>query len=983
LKLLFLSYYILSNFSLFGQVYPFREYSSLDGLPQSQSTGVKQDSRGFIWICTRNGLSRFDGIEFKNYFRKDGLPSNLVLSITEDNEGIIWAMSHAGLSEYNGFGFDYFPMGSEFDGWEIQFGSAVDKENNIYLLGMEPYSSKRRIIVFNKGVYSNYSKKYPQLDTLEVESFFFSPSKNQMLLVDKNKNMWTWKDRVLSLTFKKKFDFIFYEGGNLLGSSDNTVYIYKNNGFEVFEQKPVPGKPGVKYSASGINPVMDYYDGRFYNKLFLPFNPIGCIVDKKGVLWFSSEKNLYRLVSTAFRSFSETDINARNIWAIAEDRDGHIWFGSLYDKLIEFDGKNFIERNEYKKLFTREVGFFKGSRKMSNGDVWFSTYLGVIIWNGDKFSRLQGIPEDTQICYTYEDPVDKSVMLGTEKGLYHLKNGKINYFPEFNDNAGLGVIEGATRDNTGGYLLSGHKGLVRFDGIHSVPVKEGILPEGYTYTIEKDKFGGIWVSSEEGLYFRRKDNEAFIYGLPEAINVSANTVFLTDSMHLLVGRISDICLIDLEKFYNDDPDYYTLLDKTDGFMGADCLDNGIIKDQQGRIWILTSTDVVVFEPEKIVRNTTPPVLHLNGFDYETDSLSWEPVEKSQFFYGEPDNIKLERLKNSIRISFTGISTDNPEKVKYSHRLVGYNDKWSLPAAQRYVEFDNLPPGSYSFQVVGSNAAGVGNTEPLTINFRILPSFWETGVFYIIAIFLLIIVTVIVTFLIMRRINRERAEQQRINSELFRLQMNSVIKQFEPHFTFNVISSVGSLIMMGEKEIAYDYIVKFSSLLRTVLNEGTLIIKSLSEELDFVTRYCELQKLRFKERFSYCINVRGNVDLQREIPKMTIQTFVENAIRHGLEPRKEGGQVVVKISNGVSGIEIVVRDNGIGRAAAMKQNTMGTGHGLKIIEGIFKTINENNITKSKIIIKDLTSETGIADGTEVKIFIPDNYRFEFTNRRIKK
>ena len=219
------------------------------------------------------------------------------------------------------------------------------------------------------------------------------------------------------------------------------------------------------------------------------------------------------------------------------------------------------------------------------------------------------------------------------------------------------------------------------------------------------------------------------------------------------------------------------------------------------------------------------------------------------------------------------------------------------------------------------------------------------------------------------------KERRLKSELSHLQMSSVLRQFDPHFTFNVISSVGSLIMKGEKEVAYDYITKLSGLLRTVLSDGSLIIKPLSVELDFVRKYCDLQKLRFKGRFNYSINIDQNIDLERDIPKMTIQTFVENSIKHGFENRKEGGRVDIEIHHIEEKIEIRVVDNGIGRMAASEMNSGGTGNGLKIISGLFQVMNENNLTKSKVEIIDLEDRNG-PSGTEVKITIPDNYSFEF-------
>ncbi len=679
-------------------------------------------------------------------------------------------------------------------------------------------------------------------------------------------------------------------------------------------------------------------------------------------------------MSTAFCSFNEDDIGTRNIWALAEDKYGKIFFGSLYGTLIEYDGNHFRERDDFKKLFGKNLAFYKGSRKMLNGDIWFSTNTGVLIWDGYKFSRLKEIPGKAQICYIYEDPDNKDVMLGTEKGLFIIKNGKVNLLTDFID-SNLGVIEGVTKDDSGVYWLSGHRGVVRFDGINSVPVREDILADGYTYTIEKDSHGGIWVTSEEGLFFRGKNAEKFINGLPEIFNRPANSIAIIDSTHILVGRVSDICIIDLISFYRNEKNYFRIYDKSDGFDGNDCLDNGIIRDRQNRFWILTSNRVVILDPEKLKHNPTPPKTLITGFYYQTDSLEWKPIEKAGFFYNIPENLRLKRNQNKVQITFTGISPTNPERVLLQYRLIGFDDNWSQPSNKRFVVYEQLPPGDYTFQLMGINADGVESYEPLSMEFRVLPSLLQRTWIQISGLVLSLIITVIFTLIFMKKRQRKIEDVKHLTFELTRLQMSSVLRQFDPHFTFNVISSVGSLIMKGKKETAYEYITKLSGLLRIVLSDGSVVIKPLSEEIDFVRKYCELQKLRFKERFSYSISLSENVDLQREVPKMIIQTFVENSIKHGFENRKEGGELKIVIRNENNKLVIIILDDGIGRVAAKALKTKGTGYGVKIVKSLFDYMNSNNKKISSVKITDL-EENGRPSGTEVKIFIPDDYRFGF-------
>ncbi len=800
------------------------------------------------------------------------------------------------------------------------------------------------------------------------------------MLTDINGTLWSWTNNYLRRISDGEFRVVMNERKRILVYADRNMYEYRNGRVKIRPLVNKMGDPEVLINIPGMENHIDFFDGHFLNHIDPNFVPNTAYIDKGGNLWLTSETNIHRLLSTAFTSFSEDEINTKSIWALASDKNGHIWFGSLFNDLVEYDGKTFRKRNEYKSFIKGKLSFYRGSRLMTNGDLWLSTDRGVLIWDGNKLSRLNGFPDKLQICYVYEDPAADIKMLGTERGLYLLKKDNIELLSRFTDND-LGVIEGVIKDDSGFYWLSGHHGLLKYDRGKITQVRENTLPGGYTYTLEKDNRGGIWVTSEEGLFYKSKNAKTFIHGLPEEINKPANSILLMDKSHLIVGRVSDICIINLDRFYGNDKKYFRIYDNTDGFPGSDCLDNGIVKDNAGHIWILTSDKIVILDPAKLHEDLTAPELHITGFSYQTDTLSWAPVDKKGYFYSIPGNIRLNRFQNKVQITFTGISTSNPEKVTYKYFLEGYDSKWSLPSSKQFVVYEKLPPGSYSFMLIAANADGIENKKPLVMKFEVVPEFWQTTLFQVAGILLFFILTVSVTFLIMKRRQQRRLEKEKLRNELSQLQMNSVLSQFDPHFTFNVISSVGSLIIKGEKETAYTYITKLSGLLRSVLNDSNVLVKSLSDEVSFVRKYCEMQKLRFKERFSFSISIDSNVNMQMELPKMTIQTFVENSIKHGFENRLEGGRIDIIIRKSDGAVEIIVRDNGVGRTAASRRKSEGTGHGLKIINGLFDVMNSGKANVAGIKIKDL-SNNGEATGTEVIIRIPDDYKFSLVTNAEK-
>lgn len=254
---------------------------------------------------------------------------------------------------------------------------------------------------------------------------------------------------------------------------------------------------------------------------------------------------------------------------------------------------------------------------------------------------------------------------------------------------------------------------------------------------------------------------------------------------------------------------------------------------------------------------------------------------------------------------------------------------------------------------------------------VVPAFFQSVPAILLFSMLGLLLIVFLSWQIRKTVLERRVEVARQQAETYRLQLNSVIKQFDPHFTFNAVTSVGSLIMKGEKEKAYNYFIKLSNLLRSIITDSGVLFRPLQQELEFVTRYCELQKLRFGRRIEYNIDVSPDVSLETPVPKMIIQSFAENAIKHGLENKQGHGIMEITLRNLNEGVVVTIRDNGIGRAASAEMGTQGAGTGLKNIAGIVEAINRANKEKITFALTDLFVD-GKASGTEVRVFLPHDY-----------
>jgi hypothetical protein len=212
------------------------------------------------------------------------------------------------------------------------------------------------------------------------------------------------------------------------------------------------------------------------------------------------------------------------------------------------------------------------------------------------------------------------------------------------------------------------------------------------------------------------------------------------------------------------------------------------------------------------------------------------------------------------------------------------------------------------------------------------------------------------------------EKENMKQRLIALQLQGIKSQLDPHFTFNTLNSVASLIYHEDRQAAYDYMNKFTMLLRGMLNDAERIYRTLGEELDFVETYLDLEKLRFAGKFNYRIQVGDEVTRKEQVPKLVLQTFAENSVKHGIMPCPSGGSIVITAVREKSWLKLSIEDNGIGREKAAGQSS-STGKGLRITNEFYDILNQVNKRKISFNITDLSNENGKAVGTRVDIMVP--------------
>jgi LytS/YehU family sensor histidine kinase len=207
------------------------------------------------------------------------------------------------------------------------------------------------------------------------------------------------------------------------------------------------------------------------------------------------------------------------------------------------------------------------------------------------------------------------------------------------------------------------------------------------------------------------------------------------------------------------------------------------------------------------------------------------------------------------------------------------------------------------------------------------------------------------------------------------EMAGLRAQMNPHFIFNCLNSIKLYSAQNNSEMTSLYLTKFARLIRLVLENSRSEKVTLENELEALQLYIEMEAMRFKEKVKYQLIVDKAIDQQYiEIPPLLLQPYVENAIWHGLMHSKEGGTVMVEVTQPQDHrLHVEISDNGVGRATAIeyksKSATRQKSFGMKMTSERIMIINQLYNTETVVHIQDLVHSDGSPAGTKVTLEIP--------------
>ncbi|MEL6811620.1 MAG: histidine kinase [Bacteroidota bacterium] len=513
-------------------------------------------------------------------------------------------------------------------------------------------------------------------------------------------------------------------------------------------------------------------------------------------------------------------------------------------------------------------------------------------------------------------------------------------------------------ENSGLYVLEPDNNQIRHLTTETTPVA---LPSNNIRYLYESHGGALWVATESGLLqLNRAMTKAKVYTQKQGLKNDKITGILETQDELWMGTYSG-----LVKFIKKDEtfeDFYV----ADGLTENEFNTRSSLQASDSTFYFGGINGLVQFDPSKIDKPKRNPKIYLSKFEaYNAE------IDSSSMVTRNIDSVRSFSIpydQNYLKLHFGLNDLFNPDKNIYLYRISGLTNDWITNESNNTIQLFGLEPNDYILEVKGFSADGTP-TNILEYDISVRQIFYKKRWFIALTIALILSAIMIWHYYrrrIIRRHFRHKAKYTQLESKALRAQMN-------PHFIFNALNGIQSvMILKGEAE-ANKYVASFSRLLRLTMDMTNSEYISVQSEFEYIVSYLNLEKLRLNNNLDFIIETPNESEVEGySIPCMLFQPVIENSIIHGLTPKKGDRLLKVKLTLEDDMLIGVVHDNGIGREAAAERNRKRLqkhkSWATSIMNERIDIANSINHKKIDFEVFDLR-ENGYALGTKTVLRIP--------------
>jgi ligand-binding sensor domain-containing protein/signal transduction histidine kinase len=760
----------------------FKRITVEDGLSQTSVEYLFQDSKGYMWIGTIDGLNRYNGSRFEVFrYSKDkpnSISGNYISAIAEDDEGNIWVGTSRGLNRINTHTSEittYLPgvNGCNLSNYNIT-EILIDSKGDIYI------ATEDGLNLYNEED-DNFIRLYNSGDKKNSLSSQFVYS----IVEDNYGNYWIGTDNGLNKIENNSQKIIkYYSDGGDNSINDNFIFkLYADNLDNLWIGTYNGGLNKLDLKTNKI----EKFENDPNDDTSIAGNFIRYILrDSRNELWIATNNGLSRLneeenkfINYKSKIYDPQSIVSNNVLSLFEDKSGAIWVGT-YDGISLFNPQNSFKNYKNDPFNTNSLSenMMAGIYEDDEGLLWVGTVnegLNLIDRKSGNITKFKSSDDEDSLSNNHIRDIvgiQNEIWIATEFGLnkYDKLTKKFTrYYNEDNENSLLyNDVRTLYIDNEGILWIGTRDGLCTFDrkdtfkSYEDIFIKNGITENVFSDIIQ-DKDGVIWIASalDGGLIRLNKNtNEIKSYRNNEEdrYSISFNalkTIAIDSKNNIWIGSQFGLNKFDrsTEKFHR-----YT----EDSGLSNNFI-YGILIDNEDNPWMSTNYGISKFDikNDKFVDYNVTDGLQsneFNGYSYfksKSGEMFFGGINGLTYFYpnqleekkfspnvvidsiysGEKEildisNIKIGYKNSNIQFNFFMPDYRNVSKIQYAYKLDGLDENWIFSDDRNYVSYTNLESGVYKFQVVARNSSGDWS-KVTTVSFKVGMKPWQTPLAYVI------------------------------------------------------------------------------------------------------------------------------------------------------------------------------------------------------------------------------------------------------------
>jgi signal transduction histidine kinase/ligand-binding sensor domain-containing protein len=734
-----------------------------DGIFRASPTSLAQTADGYLWIGTRSGIYRFDGIHFTLFTgtaNAEPIRSPIILSTLADRDGSLWIGTGSDLEHWQNGVLTHYPsepgkvLSYFLDVYQTRDGSKVSGST------LECYGRAQGVAADNLST---------------------------SILEDADGSLWTHSDQAIlhwdpssqhalpgGIVLPQGVDSVqalaFDAQGALLVALEGAALARLSNG--ALEPYAIAGLGDKKIGAQQL----------FY--------------DSHHALWIGTDKQgIYRITGSRVEHFGLSEgLSSDTVNGIREDHEGNLW-------VLTSEGVDRFRDQKVLTYSTREglsADLVNAVAAGHNRRVWVNNLHSLDLIQDGTIKSIK-MPSARSVIYAIFEDRDRRLWMGVDKTLLIYAGGRFTAVGA--EGATVGTVQAITQDPAGGlwaitWVGGPHAKLLHIEGDK---IKEEFpyesLPISFGGAIAPDPVDGVWVPLANGdiahwhdrhfetIAIHRPPNSTTTTGL---VATRDGSVFESNSAGLVAWRDSKVqwlreanglpcrfiismvaspdglwvagdCGIfsvsnaELTRWWKNPRAelHFSLFDSLDGAQASSpALSPKAAVSTDGKIWFANHSVLQMIDPANLASNSMPPPVHIEQI--VADRKSYAPLAA----------VRLPPFTRDLQIDYTALSFAIPERVRFKYRLEGHDDAWIDAQTRRQAFYTNLEPGKYRFFVKACNDDGVWNEQGAAVTFSVLPAFYQTKAFLFTC---LVLALAILRVLYVMRL-RQHAQRVKLDSE---------------------------------------------------------------------------------------------------------------------------------------------------------------------------------------------------------------------------